>query len=63
MPSRKKKTFISSADLMPRNLDRRLEILLPVKNETVHAQVLDQIMMATYEDSPVVPNNLLENDE
>jgi len=51
LPSAEAKVFLSSADWMPRNLNWRIETLVPIENPTVHAQVMDEVMGTNFRDN------------
>lgn len=51
LPSRHAKVYMSSADWMERNMDRRIEAMIPILPEDIHYKILDQLMIANLKDN------------
>jgi len=51
LPHKKARVDLTSADWMPRNFHARIETMVPIEQETVHAQMLEQVMIANLKDT------------
>jgi polyphosphate kinase len=54
------KIYLSSADWMPRNMDRRIEICWPIENKEVKARLINEILRTSFADT--AKGRLLQSD-